>query len=419
MKGVFNVEYIIKDYGAVGDGKTLNTEVIQSVIDTCYKNGGGRVTVSDGVYMTGTVVLKSNVELHITSNATLLGSPRCEDYPEFEKKHVIMENLPRFQSACMIFAEECENIAITGTGKIDANGESFIEIDPTEGAETVYRRISKKTPPRVVFFTGCRNVRVIDVTMQNQPAGWSYWIHDCDLVSFDRVKILANVLYPNNDGIHINCSRDVTVSNCIINCGDDSIIVRANSRSLHENKVCERVTVTNCALTSHSGGIRIGWINDGVIRNCTFSNLVMTDTTVGVSIFLPPDWWAPSDYGREETLIENLHFSNIVMDDNYSVPIYIDIMGDEKTKVKAIRNLSFDNVRARGLKLPYLRGRADAPIENIQFNNCSFEELDRNVANDGKNHSFIMPEAWKDTHTLTMSHVKNITMNNTVFTVKE
>ena len=414
------MEYFVKDHGAIGDGSTLNTVALQSVIDTCHQNGGGRVTVSDGVYMTGTLILKSNVELHITANATLLGSPRCEDYPEFNKNHVIMENLPRWQSACMIFAEECENIAISGSGRIDANGESFIELDPNEGAETVYRRISTKTPPRVVFFTGCKNVSITDVTMQNQPAGWSYWIHDCDLVNFDRIKILANVQYPNNDGIHINCSQNVTVSNSTVNCGDDSLVIRANSRSLHENKPCERVTVTNCSFTSHSGGVRVGWINDGVIRNCTFSNIIMTDTTVGISVFLPPAYWAPSDYGREETLIENLSFSNIIMDDNYSMPIYIDIMGTaEDTKVKAIRNLYFDNIRARGLKLPYLRGRADAPIENVQFTNCTFEELDRATCDDGKNHSFIMPDAWKDAHTLTLSHVKGIVMNNTTFTVNE
>ena len=114
------MEYVISSYGAIGDGSTVNTETIQKVIDLCHGNGGGRVTVSDGVYMTGTIVLKSNVELHITANATLLGSPRCEDYPEFNKNHVIMENLPRWQSGCMIFAEECENIAISGSGKIDA-----------------------------------------------------------------------------------------------------------------------------------------------------------------------------------------------------------------------------------------------------------------------------------------------------------
>ena len=106
--------------------------------------------------------------------------------------------------------------------------------------------------------------------MVNQPAGWSYWIHDCDFVTCDRLKINANVQYPNNDGIHINSSRNVTVSNCSIVCGDDCLVVRANNASLSENKVCERVVVTNCNLTSYASGIRIGWLNDGVIKNCAF-----------------------------------------------------------------------------------------------------------------------------------------------------
>ena len=97
--------YNIKDFGAVGDGKTLNTEAIQSAIDVCYENGGGRVLVEDGVYMFGTVVLRSNIDLHIETNAVLLGSPRCEDYPERDNvTHVNSELLPRWRNACYIYA---------------------------------------------------------------------------------------------------------------------------------------------------------------------------------------------------------------------------------------------------------------------------------------------------------------------------
>ena len=149
--------------------------------------------------------------------------------------------------------------------------------------------------------------------MVGQPAGWSYWIHDCDRVQIDGLKILANVRYPNNDGIHVNFSRDVTISDCIIETGDDSLVVRANSRSLKENKTCERVIISNCSLRSWSAGIRIGWTNDGVIRDCSFSNIVMHDTSVGIALVLPrrkdaPGW---TDYGREATEIESLSFNNI------------------------------------------------------------------------------------------------------------
>lgn len=413
------MDFLIRDFGAIGDGKTLNTAAIQSAIDACTDAGGGRVVVSGGTYMTGTIILKDNVDLHIEADGVLYGSPDCADYPEFPKKHIDPDCGPRHQGAAMIFAEKCENISITGKGKIDGHGDAFIEKVP-EGVKSwmPYCRIDAPTPPRVVFFAGCRNVLVEDVTMTNQPAGWSYWIHDCDYVNFSRVKILADLDYPNNDGIHINCSRNVTVSDSLISCGDDCIIVRANSRSLSENKACEKVTVTNCNLTSHSSGIRIGWVNDGVIRNCTFSNIVMTDTTVGISALLPPKKWASTgDYGREKTLIENLSFSGIMMDRNYSPPIYIHLYDDPETECEAIRNLYFDNIHACGLELPYICGRPSTPIQNIHFTNCTFHELDRTVHDDGKPHGAVKCRD-KDPHALIFSHTKNVVLNNTIFTTE-
>ena len=371
----------IKKFGAIGDGKTLNTQAIQKAIDACFENGGGQVLVEGGTYMFGTIVLRSNVELHIAANATLLGSPRCEDYPEREDvRHVNSEKLPRWRNACYIYCEESENVSITGMGKIDCNGKYFVRTveNPTYWT---YERIKAPTPPRVVFFAGCKNVKISDVTMVNQPAGWSYWIHDCDYVAFDRVKIFAEVEYPNNDGIHINSSRNVTISNCDITCGDDSIIVRANNASLAENKVCEKVCVTNCNLTSYSGGIRIGWKNDGVIRNCTFSNIVMTDTSVGIDITLPhfifdPERLYTADMGREETLIENLSFNNIIMDNVYAEPVKIQITPNEQTLIKAIRNLYFSNIHAKGPRGMQLSGREQNHLDNIRFSDCTFEVTD-------------------------------------------
>ena len=383
--------YDIRDFGAVADGVTLNTKAIQNAIDACAKNGGGRVTVENGTYMFGSIQLFSNVELHIAANATLLGSPNCEDYPEkSDIKHVNSARLPRWQNACYIFCEESENVSITGMGKIDCNGTNFVE--PGQAVcNWQYKRIDAPTPPRVIFFTGCKNVKFEDITMVNQPAGWSYWIHDCDFVSVDRIKIFAEVQYPNNDGVHINSSRNVTVSNCNIVCGDDCIVVRANNASLAENKVCERVTVTNCNLISYASGIRIGWKNDGVIRNCTFSNIVMTDTSVGIGIVLPGFKFDPAvrrtaDTGREATLIERLSFDNIVMDATYGEPVEIKVENAEDTYVTAVRDISFSNLRSSGPRGILLRGREQNPIENISFSNCVFEITDYSYWNGNPYH---------------------------------
>lgn len=383
----------IKDMGAVADGRTKNTEIIQRAIDLCAA-AGGRVLISNGTYLTGKLMMRSNVELHIEAGATLLGSHDYADYPESETlAHVNSKMLPRERNACLIFAEGCKNIAITGMGTIDCNGTHFVE--PVEAKEKHgwrYQRIATLTPPRVVFFTGCENVKIEDVTMINQPAGWSYWIHDCAYVTFDKVKILADVHYPNNDGIHINCSHDVSVSNCFITCGDDCIVVRANSISLKENKPCERVCVSNCALTSNTNGIRIGWINDGTIRNCVFSNIVITDSRCGISIFLPYrirqsgnvrifDSKNPisTDVGREETQIENILFDTVMMSGIYRNPIRIGIDQNEGVRCKGIDNIRFSNVHAIALRYPHFQGRPSTPLGDVYFYNCSFtvkEETD-------------------------------------------
>ncbi len=412
--------YNICDFGAVGDGKTLNTENIQAAIDKCAADGGGKVVIADGTYLTGKIFLRDNINLHLEANAVLLGSENCEDFPEtLNPKHVNSEMLPRNRNACMIFADECKNISISGLGTIDCNGHNFVEpIVPGSTRAWPFKRIDALTPPRVVFFTGCQNVSVTDVTMTNLPSGWSYWIHDCDYVTFDRIKVISEVDYPNNDGIHINSSRNVTISNCMLTCGDDCLIVRANNASLAENKICEKVTVTNCNLTSYSGGIRIGWINDGVIRNCTFSNIVMTDTSIGISIYLPGKGAEMlPDVGREDTLIENLSFDNIVMGQNYSAPVFIRIAENQNTRCVGVRDLYFNNIHANSFELPYITGRKNCHIENIHFTNCSFKRMDSSKAEKREFHGAL--ELWDGVYrSFYVNHADNVVMSNTSVTVE-
>lgn len=414
----------IRKIGAVGDGKTLCTELIQKAIDDCNADGGGRVIISAGTYLTGKLVMKSNVELHIAAGGILLGSADYKDYPEADAKHVESFMLPRNRNACLIYAEECENIAITGLGTIDCNGHHYVT--PRSNPRFhhwEFERIETLTPPRVVFFTGCKNIKVEDVMMINQPAGWSYWIHDCDFVTFDKVKVYAELTYPNNDGIHINCSRDVSISNCSITCGDDCLVVRANSISLPENKVCERVTVTNCNLSSYANGVRVGWINDGVIRNCTFSNLVITDSNGGIDIRLPlrirssenvrfieASNPVSADVGREETLIENLSFSNIVMDRMYEYPIRIFIDPDERVQAKTIRNIYFHAVHSRSIEPPYVVGREKTHLNNICFADCTFDLTDGSEFGPGG----VVPAEKRMKPEIVAEHVDGLRLSNTV-----
>ncbi|MBQ3015858.1 MAG: hypothetical protein IJD79_03655 [Clostridia bacterium] len=410
--------YDIRDFGAVGDGKTKNTAAIQMAIDTCFERGGGRVLVANGIYMFGSIVMRSDVELHIAAGATLLGSPDIADYPERnDLKHVKTELLPRWKNACYIYAEESENISITGMGTIDCNGGNFVKVrEPKK--DWKYERIGSDTPPRVVFFAGCRNVKIEDITMINQPAGWSYWISDCDYVTFDKIKIEADVEFPNNDGIHINSSRCVTVSNCSITCGDDCIVVRANNVSLAENKVCERVNVTNCNLTSYASGIRIGWMNDGIIKNCVFSNIVMTDTSVGIAIVLPHMRYDPalsytSDIGREATLVKNIAFSNIVME-TFGPPVKLEIAENRETKVEAVRNIYFSGIHARSAAGLSITGRAENKISNVRFSDSTFEIIDYSFFGDRFYHGGQSKAKSHGTYPQ-IKHAERVVFNNVEF----
>lgn len=423
------MDFNILDYGAVADGKTLNTNPIQAAIDECSNKGGGRVIIQNGIYLSGTIILRSNVNLHIEEGGVLLASSNCVDFPERDDvKHVNSKALPRRRNACFIFAEECENISISGMGKIDCNGLSFVKEVKNYQSGWKFERIDAPTPPRVVFFTGCKNVNIRDITMVNQPAGWSFWIHDCDFINCDGLVIDADVQYPNNDGIHINSSRNVTISNCSISCGDDCIVVRANNASLPENKVCEKVVVTNCNLTSYSNGIRIAWINDGTIRNCTFSNIVITDTCIGIGVTFPfagDNEYEPGncpedmplhlvDRGRENSLVENISFSNIVMDRIYAAPVKIEIPDCSAVKCKAIRNIFFNNLYARGLEFPCFKGRKQNTIKNITLNNCSFEKVSDEELPEYQNHGAAAWERPLDNKIF--YRVENIVLNNTSFT---
>ena len=429
----------IRAYGAVGDGTTFDTAAVQAAIDDCSAHGGGRVTLEGGRFLCGRIDLKSGVELRIERDAVLLGSTNGLDFPEIDTDFWRLEYAPRFNRRCFIYAEGCEDIAITGRGAIDCQGEAYIEPLPADkardglwpyarkrfpenfedegsrGLTPAQRRLCSLSPARVAFFIGCRNVLVEDVTMRNQPAGWSYWVCGCENVHFHRAQILASVQYPNNDGIHINCSRNVTVSDCNISCGDDGVVVRAYSAPLGRPTPCEKITVTNCNITSHSGGVRVGWYNDGVIRDCAFSNLTITDSTVGVDIRLPdtPEGGRGSDEGIEDTLIENLSFSNILIDRNYYEPVFIRIC--DRNRCAGIRNIYFTGIHSFSVHMPALIGRENCPIKNVCFTNCHFTQIDRaSIAGqeDGpycQGREFSLSPCFR--------RVDNLVMQDTAFTV--
>ena len=273
----------ILDFGAVGDGTFLNTIAIQGAIDSCALSGGGRVTVPSGRYKAGTVWLRDNVELYLSSGAELIASDDMDDYNALDA-YGQNWSCPSegWVGKHFIIAHECKNCAITGFGRINGNCRAFVSegASPAENqygwcnGVSVLKDAEKQRPGQLVCFIECENVRVQDVTIVDSPC-WSCYVLGCAFVQIRGLKVFNPLWMLNSDGIDIDASRYVTVSDCIIRTGDDAITLRACEQRIKNKEMhCEYVTVTNCVLSTGICAFRVG-VGTGVIRHARISNIVI------------------------------------------------------------------------------------------------------------------------------------------------
>lgn len=274
--------YTITDYGAKAGGENLCTAAIQSAIDDCAKAGGGRVTVPAGVFLTGTIWLRSNVELHLSHGAVLKASADLTDYNStdaYPQNYDCPEE--GWAGKHLILAHEADNVALTGTGTIDGNGSVFfgepVFREPYIWRDGVAFAKDKENlrPGQLLCFIECEEVRVCDVRIQNTPC-WGLFLFGCENVTVRGVRIHSPAWFKNSDGIDIDCCRYVTVSDCIIDTGDDAIAVRGCKKRLlrHPGMPCEYITVSDCILASSAGCFRFG-VGTGVIRHVQVHHILM------------------------------------------------------------------------------------------------------------------------------------------------
>ncbi|WP_419788464.1 glycoside hydrolase family 28 protein [Mucilaginibacter sp. SP1R1] len=382
----------IKDYGAVGDGKSISTTAIQKTIDACYKNGGGRVYVPAGIFITGTVNLKSNINLYLENGAVLQGSENLKDYQSY--------SLPQYgiNYYGILYTVNAENVSITGQGTIDGNNKVFYDFEHAKKMDANstkltrqkenYRHVAsgigdgpvvpKDRPRQMVIFSQCKNVQLRDISLLNSPF-WTLHFADCDLVNVNGIRLWSGLLVPNADGIDVTSCSNVVIANSDIRSGDDAIAIVGYDHHFEIpgfsgiRHVSENIIVTNCNLQSYSSGIRIGFLDQNTVRNVHVSHVNITNSTRGIGIFL-----------RDEGSLKNISFSDMTIETHLRTgdwwgngePIHISaVRGKELVKLGTIKNVSFDNITCKGENGILIYGSDESVIQDIKFNNISFELL--------------------------------------------
>jgi len=332
--------------GAKGDGRTLNTKAIQAAIDACAQGGGGTVFFPPGRYLSGTLVLRSHVRLHLDAGAVLLGSTNLADYPA---------TVPGFRSytdvyvnRSLLYAENVQDIAIEGRGVIDGQGARY-----PHGPYLVR--------PYLLRMIGCRDVGVCDVTMRDSPM-WVQHYLNCDNVAIRGITVHSRV-NENNDGIDIDCCARVRIADCDISSGDDAIVLKSTA-----DRVCRDVVITNCVLSSACNALKLGTETNGGFENISVANCAIYDTRLsGIGLHIV-------DGGTmDRILVSNLAIHGI------GAPVFIRlgnrarpfVEGGPRPGIGKLRNVQIRGIEATGASRIgcSITGLPGHDVENVTIEN--------------------------------------------------
>ena len=366
--------YNVVDYGAVGNKTIDDAKAIQQAIDECSANGGGTVLLpANHTFMSGPLCLKSNVDLHLEATAVLLANPDEGIY----KLSAFGEN--RGEGMMWIYANGADNISITGKGTIHGNGIAFMGKELDDSYEL--KPVTTFDPrPHVLTLTDVKNLTIRDITIRN-GAYWTVHLIGCDGAVIDGISLLNNLKIRNGDGIDLDHSRNVRISNCHITSGDDCICLK-NRREFEQYGPCHDITVTNCVMTSRSCAIKIGSENMDSIYNVVFDNCVITRSNRGLGI-----------QNRDEGTVTDVMFSNIIMDCQLwsdvwwgkAEPIYVTSYprangnhkdanwrfpkGETVGRCGEVSRIYFNNIVANSENGCFVGGDVEGKVNNVHFSN--------------------------------------------------
>lgn len=388
----------LSDYKIKGDGKTKHTKTIQTAIDELASKGGGKLIVPAGTWVTGPITLKSNINLCISKGAILLFSPDINDYPLIKTTYE-GQSASRHQSP--ITAEDCTNIAITGQGIIDGNGQAWRPLKREKVTNSQWKRLTEGkgflrradlwapaeqdlARPVMVHLVKCKQVLLEGVIFQNSPA-WNIHPELCEDLIMDGVDIRNPYYAQNGDGLDLESCRNCIIVNTTFDVGDDGICLKSgkDKEGRKRGKATENVIIDACTVYASHGGFVIGSEMSGGVKNVKCTNCQFAGTDIGLRF--------KSCRGRggvvENIWVENISMINILADairfnlyyggksaveeleDGTKRPAQIPAMPlSEETP--SFRDIHIKNISCTGAnRALYFNGLPEMPIKNITMEN--------------------------------------------------
>lgn len=404
----------ILDFGAIGNGLILNTEAFNKALENCANQGGGRVIVPAGIWLTGPIQFKSNIDLHLEKGAFILFSKNHNDYP------IIQNPVNKsFMVASPIYGFSLENIAITGDGIIDGSGETWRPVKKAKTTEAQWKELlasggvvskdnsmywpsieamdgekllsklkaqGKKLTaedylpardfmrPYMVLFYQCKNVLFDGPTFQNSPKFVLYPTF-CEDMVIRNIHVLNEWWYQNGDGIDINGGKNVLIYNCTVNAGDDGICMKSSKSSNYKQEpVLQNVVISNCVVYHAHGGFVIGSNTDGGMKNISVSNCNFIGTDIGLRF---------KSSRNRGGLVENIYIKNINMKDIVNEAILFDtyyeasgnpaqIQQPVNEKTPRFQKFNINNIYCIGAgQAVNITGLPEMPIQDIELNNIT------------------------------------------------